>query len=296
VPGPPQNRTCPFPSIRLKQALGASDDVGSYDPIPLRGGGSSAGPRTSTRGSGVSFVRWFRPSFIVVSWGSPDRVCALSSPTTVGRYPAGYPRRPTGGLARLSWFPAAFRPPAFASRSSCARPAIGVPYGRPTEPRTGARSGTGLPCSAHTRRDRDGCPLYPRDDGAHPEPERLPGRRLPPSQTARPCLSPPATHHTRVRFTRHQQGFTQFTRPVFPSPVAARMETSRPWALPRASHPAITRNARRGGDRPTEHVPGTTAQLTSVDLQSSSSLNVCDLTSHVAKRASCRYRAGCSAW
>jgi hypothetical protein len=59
-------------------------------------------------------------------------------------------------------------------------------------------------------------------------------------------------------------------------------------AFPRASHPADQEpdNARQGGDRPTEHVPGTTAQLTSVDLQSDSSLNVCDIASHVAKRAS----------
>jgi hypothetical protein len=36
-------------------------------------------------------------------------------------YPAGYPRRPVGGLVLLSWFPVAFRPPAFASRSSDSR-------------------------------------------------------------------------------------------------------------------------------------------------------------------------------
>ncbi len=41
-----------------------------------------------------------------------------------GPYPAGYPRRPVGGLALLSGFPVAFRPPAFA-RPSCSR--RGVP-------------------------------------------------------------------------------------------------------------------------------------------------------------------------
>jgi hypothetical protein len=91
-------------------------------------------------------------------------------------------------------------------------------------------------------------------------------------------------------FTRHQRGFKQFARPVFPSPAAARMERAATWAFPWASHPADQEpdSARQGGDRPPEHGPGTTAQLTSVDLQSSSSLVVCDLASHVAKHASAR--------
>ena len=58
--------------------------------------------------------------------------------------------------------------------------------------------------------------------------------------------------------------------------------TGRPWAQPRASHPADQEpdNARRGWGQAIEHGPGTTAQLTSVDLQSGSSLNACDLASH----------------
>ena len=42
------------------------------------------------------------------------------------------------------------------------------------------------------------------------------------------------------------------TRPVFPSPAAARMERAAAWAFPRASHPADQEpdDARRGGDRP----------------------------------------------
>jgi hypothetical protein len=39
------------------------------------------------------------------------------------------------------------------------------------------------------------------------------------------------------------------TRPVFPSPVTPDA-TGASWAFPRASHAAITRRARRGGDRP----------------------------------------------
>jgi hypothetical protein len=41
------------------------------------------------------------------------------------------------------------------------------------------RTSTGLPRSAHTSYDRVGCLLYPGDGGAHPEPDSLPGRRLP---------------------------------------------------------------------------------------------------------------------
>jgi hypothetical protein len=47
-----------------------------------------------------------------------------------------------------------------------------------------------------------------------------------------------------------------------------------------ASHPAVTGNARQGQGQAIEHEPGTTTHLTSVDLQSGSSLNTCDLASH----------------
>jgi hypothetical protein len=52
--------------------------------------------------------------------------------------------------------------------------------------------------------------------------------------------------------TRHQRGFKQFTRPVFPSPATARMERAAAWAFPWASHPADQEpdNARQGRDRP----------------------------------------------
>jgi len=79
-------------------------------------------------------------------------------------------------------------------------------------------------------------------------------------------------HLAGLRFTRHQRGFTQFARPVFPSPAAARMERAAAWAFPRASHPADQEpnDARRGGDRPSSTDLELHAQLTSVDLQSGS--------------------------
>jgi len=75
------------------------------------------------------------------------------------------------------------------------------------------------------------------------------------------------------------RGLLTFTRPVFPSPASPGWNRRR-FGFPRASHPAVTGSARRGRGQAIEHGPGTTAQLTSVDLQSGSSLNACDLASH----------------
>ena len=106
------------------------------------------------------------------------------------------------------------------------------------------------------------------------------------SQRRCPYTPPPTSHLARARITRHQRGFKQFARPGFPSPVAARMERAAASAFPRASHPTDQEpgNARRGGDRPSSTDLELHAQLTSVDLQSSSSLNTCDLASHSPTR------------
>jgi hypothetical protein len=122
----------------------------------------------------------------------------------------------------------------------------------------------GFPRSARTSNDRGGCPLYPGDDGAHPDWPRSPAR-IRCFSAARPCTPPRPSIHARLRMTRHQRGFKQFTRPVFPSPVAPGWNES-PWALPRAPHPTLSGDARRGGDRPTEHGPKTT--LYAIDLAS----------------------------
>ena len=147
---------------------------------------------------------------------------------------------------------------------------------------TAGRTSTGFPCSARMSNDRGGRPLYPEDDGAHPDRWRLTAgiRRF---AAASPCPRQPS-HRAGVRITGHQRGFKQFTRPVFPQPVAARVERAALGLLPRASHPADqepTTHAEMGtGHRArtwnyrSTHIP--------VDLQSGSSLNTCDLASHVA--------------
>jgi hypothetical protein len=155
----------------------------------------------------------------------------------------------------VSRFPAAFRLPAFASRSSDSR--RGIPPSSRSAYRPKGRTPTGLPRSARTSCDRGGCPLYPEDGGALPGLRDVLSRRLPLNggQSFHPA---PTSHRAGLRFTRHQRGFTRFTRPVFPSPVASRMERARPWAFPRASHPAVTGGARRGWGQAIEHGPQTT--------------------------------------
>jgi hypothetical protein len=186
---------------------------------------------------------------------------------------------PAGGLAIAPRLPVAFRRPAFRFSvvlfppGSWALLTVGLP--------ANDRTPTGLPRSARTSYDRDGRPLYPGDGGAHPGQRRLPAGACR-FAAASPCI-PPYFPSAGSRLTRHQRGFKQFARPVFPSPVAARMERAAVGLEPRASHPA--------DQEPTTHAEvGTghrartwnTAQLVIVDLQSGSSLDTCDIASHVA--------------
>ena len=120
-------------------------------------------------GSGVIVV------FLIT--GSPDRVSALSSRVTRDPYPASYPRPPAGGAGQpvavsccLSATGVRFSVIRFPPRS-WALLTVGLP--------ANGRTSTGLPRSARTSSDRGGCPLYPGDDGAHPGPGTVPGRRLP---------------------------------------------------------------------------------------------------------------------
>ena len=112
--------------------------------------------------------------------------------------------------------------------------------------------------------------------------EATSGRRLP--LHSGQSLHPAALPIDGARLTRHQRGFTQFARPVFPSPVAARMERAALGLSPGLRTPPTrsrTTHARVG----TGHRARTWNYTlnSSVDLQSGSSLVVCDLGSHVAK-------------
>ena len=122
-----------------------------------------------------------------LSVGSPDHVSALSRPgTRPGIRPVIHDHQQEGADLLIG-FPAAFRPPALASWSSCARSGTGPSSRLAYRPRD--RTRTGLPCFARTSCDRGGCPLYSGDSGAHPERSRSPAsaRRI---SAARPCTPP----------------------------------------------------------------------------------------------------------
>ena len=188
-------------------------------------------------GSGVSVI--------VLFTGSPDHVSTLSGPGT--RPVSGQLYETTGGGAGHH-VPVSCCLSAAGIRFSVIRCPLGdwafLTVGLPGDK---ARTPTGLSRSTHTRYDRGGCLLYPGDGGAHPA-----DRKSPAAACRFPAASPytPLPHPiSGALITRHQRGFTQFTRPVFPLPVAPGWNRS-PWAFPRASHPAVTGDACRGGDRP----------------------------------------------
>ena len=150
--------------------------------------------------------------------------------------------------------------------------------------RPNGRTSTGFPRSARTSCDRGGRPLYPGDDGAHPDRWRLPAGvcRF---AAARPCTPLQLPSLRGLRLTRESTRVPPIRPSGLPQPVAARMERAALGLKPRASHPADPEpdDARRGGDRPSSTDLELPAQLTfSVDLESGSSLNACDLASHVA--------------
>jgi len=120
----------------------------------------------------------------------------------------------------VSRFPAAFRPPALACRVILFPPGdwafltVGLPGALRPDP-------DGVSTFRTARYDRGGCPLYPGDGGALPARCRArpsPAASQRPVPAPRTCI-PPAG----LRFTRHQRGFTRFTRPACPSPVTTRM-------------------------------------------------------------------------
>ena len=91
--------------------------------------------------------------------------------------------------------------------------------------------------------------LLPAQGRARSAPAALPRRVLRPRSTV------PSTQGYELRGISRR--FESFTRPACPSPVAPGW-IGRPWASPRASHPAVTGGARRGRGQVVEHGPGTT--------------------------------------
>ena len=143
--------------------------------------------------------------------------------------------------------------------------------------------------------DRGGCPLYPEDGGAHPGLSGVLSRRLP-LPSGQSLGAAPTSHLARVRFTRHQRGFKQFTRPAIPLACGRPDGTGRHLGFPPSFAPRRpgADNARRGGDRPSSTDLKLLAQHhIGLILQSCSSLTACDFASQRHKRASraCSLRA-----
>jgi len=120
----------------------------------------------------------------------------LSRPGHRARYPASYPATTAWrSHSRLCWFPVGFRPPAFASWTSCSRQRIPLSSQSAYRPATrAARTLSGFPCSARMRCDRVGCLLYP---GAAVSSRPAQPLRSAPAASQRPALYPAETSHRR---------------------------------------------------------------------------------------------------
>jgi hypothetical protein len=211
------------------------------------------------------------------------RVSSLSGPAPAGIRPVIHGPAPEGDGTR-PWFPAAFRPPAFASRPSCpawysAPLTIGLP--------APCRTMTGFPRSAHARCGRIGRPLYPGTGGAHHGPGAIPGRRLPhhngkvlypgTATITYPGLLP---HETSVKGSRHS--------PARPSP--------HPWPPDDSGTLRLFPGLRTHAGRTRARTPGRGQALsTSLELRRQhlrhagppiceSTRTMCDLVSHLQRQ------------
>src|SRR5262249_30221468 len=120
------------------------------------------------------------------------------------------------------WFPAAFRPPAFASWSSFARPGDQRSSRSAHQATTNFdRAGPGRGFHVSHAQDATGVgALYsPGTGGAQSRPATITGPH--PAHHNATSLHRATTSITaRLRLTSHQRGFKQFARPIFPSPAA----------------------------------------------------------------------------
>ena len=181
------------------------------------------------------------------------------------------------GPAMMSRFPAAFRPPAFASWSSCARQGTGPSLRSAYRSLLPGPDPDGVATfRAHELRP-GWVPSLPRGLRCPHGRQVIPGRRTPPCSG--PSLYPrPATHHRRLLITRHHQGFTVVHPSGLPLACGPRVEREPSGLSPRASHPAVTGGACRGGDRHRGHLPE--LRHHQLVLQSTQPLTACDLVSH----------------
>ena len=139
-----------------------------------------------------------------------------------------------------------FRPPAFASRPSCSRRGVGPSSRSATGPTAGPRRGYRVP---HARAATgEGAPYTPRTV-VLAQPGRLPDRHppLPSGQSLNPATT---SHHARLSFTGHQQGFNHVHPSGLPLARAPGVEPAALQLSPELRTPPSPAAHVRGGDRP----------------------------------------------
>jgi hypothetical protein len=172
--------------------------------------------------------------------------------------------------------PAAFRPPALASwvilRPPGIRPSLRSAFQTNQSP--GPRRGCHVP---HETATTGVGALCAPGTVVRSRPARF--LRPAPAASQRPVpISRRINPSTGVLMTRRRRGFTCVHPSGLPQPVTPGWNEG-PWAFPRASHPAVTRDARQGGDGPCAldrvlHLRHQPSLLRCVPLRS------CDLVSH----------------
>ena len=180
----------------------------------------------------------------------------------------------------MSRFPAAFRLPAFASRSSDSRRGVG-PSLRSADRTRSSGPRRGLPRSARTSYDRGGCLLYPEDGDAHP---------AGPSSPTGACRFPAASPYTPLRHpiggASDNEASTE-VHAIYPSglPLACgSFDGTGPLGLPPSFEPRRPGAGRRtsGWGQAIEHGPELRLRHHQPNLQSARFLATCDLASQAS--------------
>lgn len=169
------------------------------------------------------------------------------------RYPASYPSRPLKETVCTARFPAAFRPPALASWAILFPPQeFGLPHGRLTETLPGPGRGFHVP---HAQDSAGEGAAYIPGAAVFMRPIRCLGS--PPAAFQRPAPAPRHRNHLSGAHFDETSSAVHSRSLVRPSPHPRSSDGSRAAsAFPRASHPAVTSDARQGWGQGNEHIPG----------------------------------------